>query len=245
MGAEGRHSFRAVPHCGERPSPHQETEADTSARNTTRSYSNTMQGILRKFCRLTPPVTAGSSHRQTAGGGGQNLVLKGRCELSEIFKEHTVFMKFSPSCLPHVGVSDRPCRRMPGHLTLASSVEKNTNENEFQCQLKFQFFPLLFEKKFQILFIRPIILINITYYNMLTYYHIPLIKSYSKQRTAMHKVSRGLILWSPAESSFSDSGNTSLLDSALHSCGLSHLSGKRQHISSCEGLTSTLSRPSA
>ncbi len=79
--------FRAVPHRGERPSPHQETEADTSARNTTRSYSNIVQDNLRKFCRLTPPAEAGSSHRQTAGGGGQNLVLNGRCELSEIFKK--------------------------------------------------------------------------------------------------------------------------------------------------------------
>ena len=40
---------------------------------------------------------------------------------------------------------------------------------------------------------------------MLTYYHIPLIKSYGKQRTAMHKISRGLILWSPAESNFPSS----------------------------------------
>lgn len=66
--------FRAVPHHGERPSPHQETEAGTSARNTTRSHSNIVRsGASRKFCRLTPPAEAGSSHRQTAlwGGGGQ------------------------------------------------------------------------------------------------------------------------------------------------------------------------------
>lgn len=196
MGAEGRHSFRAVPHCGERPSPHQETEADTSARNTTRSYSNTMQGILRKFCRLTPPVTAGSSHRQTAGGGGgQNLILKGRCELSEIFKEHTVFMKFSPSCLPHAGVSDRPCRRMPGPLTLASSVEKNTNENEFQCQLKFRFFLFLFEKNFNYSPTAQQILINTNYYNRLNNYHLIFINAYSKKRTAGLKASRLLIIW--------------------------------------------------
>ena len=76
MGAEGRHSFRAVPHCGERPSPHQETEADTSARNTTRSHSNIVRNhaVPRKVCRLTPPAKAGSSHRQTAWGGEVNTL---------------------------------------------------------------------------------------------------------------------------------------------------------------------------
>ena len=67
---DGALFFRAVPPYGERPSPHQETEADTSARNTTRSHSNMLRrGTSRKFCRLTPPAFAGSSHRQTAGGG--------------------------------------------------------------------------------------------------------------------------------------------------------------------------------
>lgn len=64
--------LRAVPHHGERPSPHQETEAGTSARNTTRSYSDIAQDNLQKFCRLTPPANAGSSHRQTAWGGEVN-----------------------------------------------------------------------------------------------------------------------------------------------------------------------------
>ena len=94
----------------------------------------------------------------------------------------------------------------PGHLTLASSVEKNTNENEFQCQLKFRLFPLPFEKKFQLPFARLIIFNKYKLLQYVKYYHINLIKSYSKQRTAMHNVSRCLIIWAPAESNLSNSG---------------------------------------
>ena len=85
---------------------------------------------LPKFCRLTPPADAGSSHRQTAEGGGRYLMSRiGRTNsmiLSRIsIREHCRV----PHC--RITAEDRDME-----VVFLFPVEKNTNENEFQCQLK-------------------------------------------------------------------------------------------------------------
>lgn len=131
--------FRAVPPDGERPSPHQETEAGTSARNTTRSYSNIVRRYTsRKFRRLTPPANAGSSRRQTALGGGRSIPLSllGRRKLSSLFKEQTALRPGeTPMFSGRLKAAPKDALLPSG--SFASPVEKNTNENEFQCQLNF------------------------------------------------------------------------------------------------------------
>ncbi len=135
---DGALFFRAVPPYGERPSPHQETEAGTSARNTTRSHSNILRkGTSRKFCRLTPPAEAGSSRRQTAGGGEVNTLALNRSLRTLFIFQGTNRSggRWNPfSYRRKYGSRERSAVFRLFHIP----VEKNTNENEFHCQLKFQ-----------------------------------------------------------------------------------------------------------
>ena len=67
---------RAVPRRGERPSPHQETEVQASARNATRSRSNMTQN--RCSAEILPSDASGIRRVKPSsdgrGGGGQSLV---------------------------------------------------------------------------------------------------------------------------------------------------------------------------
>ena len=67
---------RAVPHRGERPSPHQETEAAAPAGNATRSHSNIAQEVPAE---ILPSDASGKSRIKPSsdgwGRGGQYRVL--------------------------------------------------------------------------------------------------------------------------------------------------------------------------
>lgn len=95
--------------------------------------------VLQKFCRLTPPAFAGSSHRQTAGGGGQNLVryrsLRTLCCFQRTVPARVPVVMAQQSALNSKAPKD--IRRL---LPFLPFVEIRNNENEFQCQLFFCLF---------------------------------------------------------------------------------------------------------
>lgn len=135
--------------------PHQETEVSTSAREYDPVVSRYLAGKPAKFCRLTPPAHAGSSHRQAAlGGGGQCLILPVSA-VANTLKFSMSRLSFASAStgallLPGRLTASRPVSSGNGHLSflLLIPVEIDTNENEFQCQLKFSFFSLFLKNNF-------------------------------------------------------------------------------------------------
>lgn len=150
---------RAVPHRGERPSPHQETEVQASARNATRSRSNMPQNgcsaeILPSDASGIRRVKPSSDGR---GGGGQSLVryrsLRTLCCFQRTVPARVPVVMAQQSALNSKAPKD--IRRL---LPFLSFVEIRNNENEFQCQLFFVFFMNIFEKYFHYIFNQLILL---------------------------------------------------------------------------------------
>ena len=135
--------FRAVPPDGERPSPHQETEAGTSARNTTRSYSNIVRsGASRKFCRLTPPAKPGQAIvRRPFGGEVNTLVLNRSWRTLFTFQGTSACRgRAMPRCAVDVETACKDALRLPAlwHPPLRRTLMK-TN---FIVNLNFKKFSL-------------------------------------------------------------------------------------------------------
>ena len=126
--------FRAVPHRGERPSPHQETEAAAPAGNATRSHSNTTQEVPAE---ILPSDASGKSRIKPSSdgwGGEVNTVsCVSRCVPSDIVKEPCAG---NPSYVAPSRGCPVWCRPLLKNTLMKTNFNVNLNFSHFLSLLK-------------------------------------------------------------------------------------------------------------